>query len=94
MNIEFPINFLYLYKQLLIGAGPNFCYGLSGKLKSNGMKRDAYDASESHEQTLKRFEFGSNFMVGYTLKKEFLYPLFFLPALQIFTKATVRRRLM
>jgi hypothetical protein len=79
MNIELPINFLYLYKQLLFGAGPNFCYGLSGKLKSNGMKRDAYDASESHERTLKRFEFGGNFMVGYTFKKGVFITANFLP---------------
>jgi hypothetical protein len=68
-NIELPINFLYSYKQLVIGAGPNFCYGISGILKSNGMKRDAYDASESHERTLKRFEFGGNFVIGYAFKK-------------------------
>jgi hypothetical protein len=68
-NVELPINFLYSYKQLVIGAGPNFCYGINGKLKSNGMKRDAYEASESHERTLKRFEFGGNFMIGYAFKK-------------------------
>jgi hypothetical protein len=79
MNIELPISFLYLYKQLLFGAGPNFCYGLSGKLKSNGMKRDAYDASESHERTLKRFEFGGNFMIGYTFKKGVFITANFLP---------------
>jgi len=81
MNIELPINFLYVYKQLIFGAGPNFCYGLSGKLKSNGMKRDAYDASESHERTLKRFEFGGNFMIGYTFKKGVFITANFSPGL-------------
>jgi hypothetical protein len=69
MNIELPINLLYLYKRLIIGAGPSFCYGLSGKLKSNGEERNAYDADESFERTLKHFEFGGNVMIGYTFKK-------------------------
>jgi len=79
MNIELRISFLYLYKQLQFGVGPNFGYGLSGKLKSNGMKRDAYNTSESHERTLKRFEFGGNFMVGYTFKKGVFITANFLP---------------
>ncbi len=69
VNIELPINFLYLYKRLIIGAGPNFCYGIHGNSKSMGSKRNAYDADESFERTLKRFEFGGNFIIGYTFKK-------------------------
>jgi hypothetical protein len=69
MNIELPINFLYLYKGLVFGAGPNFSYGLNGKLKSNSKERNAYNASESFERTLKRFELGGNFMIGYTFKQ-------------------------
>src|SRR5689334_6833049 len=30
MNVELPINFLYLYKRLMFGAGPNFSYGFKG----------------------------------------------------------------
>jgi len=69
MNAELPVNFLYLYKQLTIGMGPNFSYAINGKLKSNGSERNAYDPAESFERTLKRFEFGGNFMIGYTFKK-------------------------
>lgn len=65
-NIELPINFLFSYNRLMLGAGPNFCYGINGKLKSNGVSRDAYDASESFERTLKRFEVGANFMIAYS----------------------------
>ena len=61
MNIELPINFLYLYKHLMFGGGPNFSYGFNGKLKTNDSERDAYDPDESFERTLKRFEFGGNF---------------------------------
>jgi len=66
LNIELPINFLFLYKRLLLGGGPNFCYGIKGTLKSNGVLRNSYDADESFERTLKRFEFGGNFMLAYT----------------------------
>src|SRR4029079_1359753 len=41
MNIELPVSFLYLYKHLLLGAGPNFSYGLNGILKTNEYERDA-----------------------------------------------------
>lgn len=72
MNIELPINFLYLYKRLIIGGGPNFSYGIDGTFKSNGVKRNAYDADESFERTLKPFEFGGNFLIGYIFKKGLL----------------------
>jgi hypothetical protein len=79
MNIELPINFLYLCKRLMVGAGPNFWYGISGNLKSNGTKRNAYDVAESFERTLKRFEFGGNFIIGYTFKKGILITTNFSP---------------
>ena len=41
MNIEIPINFLYLYKRLMFGGGPRFSYGFKGKLKTNDSERDA-----------------------------------------------------
>jgi outer membrane protein with beta-barrel domain len=66
--LELPINVLYVYKQLSIGGGPNFCYAVGGKFASNGVKRNAYDPSESFERTLKRFEFGANFMIAYEFK--------------------------
>ena len=69
MNIEIPIGFLYLYKGLMVGGGPNFSYGVNGKLKTNDSERDAYNPDESFERTLKRFEFGANFLIGYTFRK-------------------------
>jgi hypothetical protein len=68
MNIELPVNFLYLYKHMVIGAGPNFTYGIKGNLKSDEVERNAYNADESLERTLKRFEAGGNFLIGYTCK--------------------------
>ena len=78
-NIESPINFLFLYNRLTLGAGPNFCYGINGKLKSNGVSRDAYDAAESFERTLKRFEFGANFMITYTFEDGIFLSMNFAP---------------
>src|SRR6266487_6539563 len=69
MNIEMPVNFFYFYKRIMIGAGPNFTYGIKGKLKSNEIERNAYNADESLERTVKRFELGGNFLMGYTFKK-------------------------
>jgi outer membrane protein with beta-barrel domain len=69
--LELPINVLYVHKQLSIGGGPNFCYAIGGKFASNGVKRNAYDDSESFERTLKRFEFGGNFMIAYQFENHF-----------------------
>lgn len=66
--LELPINLLYVHNQLAIGGGPNFCYAMGGKFESNGEKRNAYDPSQSFERTLKRFEFGGNFMIAYQFK--------------------------
>jgi hypothetical protein len=81
MNIEVPINFLYLYKRLIIGGGPNFSYGINGIFKSNGTTKNAYEADESFERTLKPFEFGANFLIGYTFKKGILITANFAPGL-------------
>lgn len=69
--LELPINVLYVHNQLSIGGGPNFCYAIGGKFASNGVKRNAYDPSESFERALKRFEFGGNFMIAYQFKNHF-----------------------
>ena len=79
MNIELPVNFLYLYKRFMFGGGPNFCYGVKGKLKTNDSERDAYDPEQSFERTLKQFEFGGNFLVGYTFKRRFFMTANFSP---------------
>src|SRR5438105_3202400 len=79
MNVEVPVNFLYLYKQLIVGAGPNFCYAITGKLKSKGDNRNIYDPAKSFERTLKRFELGANFIAGYTFKKGILITANFSP---------------
>ena len=79
MNIELPANFLYFYKHIMIGAGPNFTYGIKGKLKSDEMERNAYNADESLERTLKRFQLGGNFLIGYTFKKGIFITINFSP---------------
>jgi hypothetical protein len=79
LNIELPINFLFLYKRLQLGGGPNFCYSVKGTLKSNGVLRDAFDVDESFERTLKRFEFGGNFMIAYTFSSGLFLSLNFSP---------------
>jgi len=79
MNVEAPVNFLYLYKQFMVGAGPNFCYAINGKLKSKEDSRNIYDPAESFERTLKRFEFSANFIAGYTFKKGILVTANFSP---------------
>jgi len=68
--LELPINVLYVHKQLSIGGGPNFCYAITGKFVSNGVKRNAYDPLESFERTLKRFELGANFVIAYQFKNQ------------------------
>jgi Outer membrane protein beta-barrel domain len=78
LTIELPVNFLFLYNQLMIGGGPNFCYGIRGQMKSNGV-RNAYETNESFERTLKRFEFGGNFVIAYTLKNGMHLSLNFSP---------------
>jgi len=66
--LELPLNILYVHGQLSIGGGPNFCYAIGGKFASKGVKRNPYDASESFERTLKRFEFCANFLIAYQFK--------------------------
>src|SRR5437867_1598416 len=79
MNLELPVNLLYSDKHLVVGAGPNFCYAISGKLKNPNGERNAYDPRESFERTLKRFQIGGNFMMGYTFKKGILVSANFSP---------------
>jgi hypothetical protein len=81
MNIELPINFLYVYKNLRLGLGPEIDYGISGKFISNGRKRDAYNKKESFERTLKRFEAGANFMIAYQFKKGIFISLNYSPGI-------------
>jgi hypothetical protein len=61
MNIELPVNFLYLYKHLAFGGGPNFSYGFNGRLKTNDSERDAFDPGESFERTI-----SANYSPGFT----------------------------
>jgi len=81
MNIEIPINFIYLYKRVMCGGGPDFSYGFKGKLKTNDSERDAYNPDESFERTLKRFEFGANFLIGYTFRKRLFITANYSPGL-------------
>lgn len=68
MNAELPINLLYRSQRFFIGGGPNLAYGISGKiLDTPDGDLDLYDQDEAEEFTLKRFELGANFLMGYTL---------------------------
>jgi len=83
--IDVPINALYTSNGFFIGGGPNFSYGLSGKLKPNleGEKVDIFDDSEegAGDLALKRFDIGANLLVGYTLPNGLTFSAHFTPGL-------------
>lgn len=68
LAIDLPINFLYKTNGFFIGAGPNFSYGLSAKLKpwdDSDPETDLYEEQGSDEAPFNRFEIGSNLTLGY-----------------------------
>lgn len=64
-SIELPINILYKTNGFFAGAGPNFGYGISSKIKVNGETYDLFDEEDAGELPLKRFEVGANIIMGY-----------------------------
>lgn len=80
--IEIPINFLYKAEldngKLLVGAGPYFAFGVSGKVK-NGSEIDVEWKKEISLQQyqegdvyyLKRFDAGGNLLFGYEFANKF-----------------------
>ena len=89
-----PVNLLYTTNGFFIGAGPNFSYGLSGKIEfPDDEELDVYDQEEADVfLTLKRFEVGANCLMGYTFPNGLILQAPALrPALPIvFTKAPRR----
>jgi hypothetical protein len=68
LAIDLPINFLYKTNGFFIGAGPNFSYGLSAKLKpwvDGDDETDLYEEQGGEEAPFNRFEIGSNVTLGY-----------------------------
>lgn len=69
MAIDLPINFLYKHDGFFVGAGPNFSYGISGKLKPYDSAEEDVDLYEkpdpTTEEPFKRFEIGANVLMGY-----------------------------
>lgn len=67
-TIDVPLNLLYHHGGFFAGAGPNFSYGISGKLKpfdSGDDDTDLYKGEGGSEAPFKRFEFGINALLGY-----------------------------
>jgi hypothetical protein len=79
--LELPVNFLYKpvlgTGKLLLGFGPYAGYAIGGKIKSdNGDVDLEFDSEVSPTdpdayRTLKRFDFGANFLVGYEFTNRF-----------------------
>jgi hypothetical protein len=68
ISVDIPINALYHNNGFFIGAGPNFSYGLSGKIKpleDGGEELDFYEEVDGEDAPIKRFEIGANIMMGY-----------------------------
>jgi hypothetical protein len=66
-NIELPAHLLYTHNGFFVGAGPNFSYGLDGRLKSDDIsdgESDIYSKGEV-DNAFKRFEIGSSVLIGY-----------------------------
>lgn len=62
-SVDVPINFLFKQNGFFAGAGPNISYGLSAKIKADGETIDLFD--DNSEIPMKRFEVGSNILMGY-----------------------------
>jgi Outer membrane protein beta-barrel domain len=79
--LEIPVNFLYKpvlgTGKLLLGFGPYAAFGVGGKIKSGDddvdikFDKEVNPASPDVFRTLKRFDFGANFLVGYEFTNKF-----------------------
>lgn len=82
VHAELPINFLYTHQGFFIGGGPNFSYGISGKIiDMPGGDLDLYDSDEAAEYTLKRFDVGVNVLMGYRLPSGLTFSANYTPGL-------------
>ena len=83
-TIDIPLNFVYTEGGFFVGAGPNFSYGISGKLKpfdGGDPDEDAYKGEGGADPLLKRFEFGINALMGYKFSGGFTISSNFTPGL-------------
>lgn len=86
--LELPVNFLYKHEagagSIFVGAGPYLGFGLSGKIKADGLdeegkvkfdgKKDSeVDENDEAAVHLKRLDAGANFLAGYELKNGLLF---------------------
>jgi hypothetical protein len=80
-HIDVPVNFLYTTNGFFAGGGPNFSYGLVGKLDLGDEDVDIYEQEEAGELTLKKFEVGANLILGYTFPGGLSFAANFTPGL-------------
>lgn len=80
-HIDIPVNFLYTHKGFFAGGGPNFSYGIVGKVDLGDEDVSIYDQEEASELTLKRFEIGANILMGYNFPGGFTVSANFTPGL-------------
>jgi hypothetical protein len=72
-SLELPINFLYHNNGFFIGGGPSLSYGLSAKAKVEGSPDiDLYDEEILGAGKYKRFEIGTNILMGYRFPSGFM----------------------
>ncbi|THU41244.1 PorT family protein [Niastella caeni] len=69
-HIDLPLHLLYTHAGFFAGAGPVLSYGMDGRVKSKLIpdgETDIYAQGEMNNNEFKRFEIGSNVLMGYTL---------------------------
>jgi hypothetical protein len=74
ISVDLPINALYHHNGFFIGAGPNFSYGITGKIKpfdDGDEDMDFYKGEDGEDAPIKRFEIGVNAMMGYQFPSGF-----------------------
>ena len=81
-HIDIPVNFLYTTNGFFVGGGPNFSYGIIGKLDlGDDEDVDVYDQEEAEDLTLQKFEIGANLLIGYTCPSGITFSASFTPGL-------------
>ncbi len=75
--LEIPLDFTYKIEagsgKLFLGAGPSFAFGLSGKVKSDGLSEDIEFGSNDGE--IKPLDLGANILAGYELSNGLFFSL-------------------
>ena len=77
--LELPINFIYRAPgkdgHFIVGLGPSFSYGLSGKInvKDNGQTSSGDVHFGNSQEDYKPFEFGGNILAGFEWRSGFFF---------------------